>query len=298
MMIREPAFAGRFYADGADACRVSIDQCLRRAESPAMSGGRSIDADRLIGCVLPHAGWVYSGGVAARVLREFAERTHPQVFVIFGAIHVPDVGVPSIFDRGAWETPLGLVGIDDRLSERLMGQTGLLRADPHAHDHEHSIEVEIPFIQQLMPETLIVPIMVPPDGNAAALGRAVGRTCRSYGVRAAIACSTDLTHYGPSFGFTSHGVGADGVRWARDVNDRRMIDLMLAMEGERAVEEAITNRNACGGGAIAATLEACKAMGAQRATLLEHTTSDEIGRALLGQRGDRDSVGYAGLVFG
>jgi len=296
-MIREPVFAGRFYADGAAACEASVDECIRRAEAPAESQRGAIDRDRLIGCVLPHAGWVYSGGVAARVLRAFAGRKHPQVFVIFGAIHVPDVGAPSIFDRGAWETPLGLAGIDDRLSDRLMGQTGLLRADPHAHDHEHSIEVEIPFIQRLMPETLIVPIMVPPDGNAAALGRAVGRTCRSYGVRAAIACSTDLTHYGPGFAFTPKGVGAEGVLWAKEVNDRRIIELMLAMDGDKAVEESITQRNACGGGAIAATLEACKAMGAEEATLLEHTTSDEIGRSYLGQRGDRDSVGYAGLVF-
>jgi len=75
-----------------------------------------------------------------------------------------------------------------------------------------------------------------------------------------------------------------------------MIGLMLAMEGEKAVEEAVTNRNACGGGAIAATIEACKAAGAKRATLLDHATSYEIGTAL-GQRDARDSVGYAALTF-
>lgn len=296
MMIREPEFAGRFYADGESQCRAAVDECLRRAKAPAEVGDAAPQVDRLIGCVLPHAGWVYSGGVAARTLREFAERDHPQVFVIFGAIHVPGVGVPSIFERGAWETPLGLAQIDDRLADRLMGQSGLLRADPHAHDHEHSIEVEVPFIQQLLPDTLIVPIMVPVDSKAASLGKAVGRTCRSYGVRAAFACSTDLTHYGPSFGFIPRGAGPEGIQWAKAVNDRRMIDLMLSMQGDKAVEEAVTNRNACGGGAIAATLEACKALGAKTGTLLEHTTSDEIGRSF-GQAADRDSVGYAGIVF-
>ncbi len=295
-MIREPVFAGRFYADGEVECRAAIDACLRSAEDDVGKATAVTQRDRIVGCVLPHAGWMFSGAVAARTLREVAARQHPQVLVIFGAIHVPGVAVASIFERGAWETPLGLASIDDRLSERLMGQTGLLHSDPHAHDQEHSIEVEIPFVQHLLPDTLIVPIMVPADGQAASLGNAVGRACRSYGVRAAFACSTDLTHYGPSFGFTPQGVGEAGVHWAKEVNDRRMINLMLAMDGENAVEEAGRHRNACGSGAIAATLQACKALGADQATLLEHTTSCAVGKAL-GHRSDNDSVGYAGMIL-
>lgn len=295
-MIREPAFAGRFYAAGAGACRAAVADCVRRASNPPVVGEGATDADRVFGCVVPHAGWAYSGGVAARALGELAKRAHPDVLVVFGAIHVPGVGQPSVFERGAWETPLGLIQVDDRLAERLLGQTGLLRNDPHAHDGEHSIEVEVPLIQALLPETCIVPIMVPVDGHAAALGRAIGRTCRSYGVRAAFVCSTDLTHYGPSFGFASHGVGEDGLLWAKEVNDRRMIDLILAMEGEKAVEEAVTNRNACGGGAIAAAIEASKAMGSKRATLLEHATSYEIDLSI-GQGRAHDSVGYAAMAF-
>ncbi len=296
MMIREPEFAGRFYADGADACRAAVASCLRRATESVTDGAAVTDAERVIGCIVPHAGWAYSGAVAARALNEIAKRTHPDVLVIFGAVHVPRVTCASVFERGAWETPLGLIQIEERLADRLLGQNGLLRSDAHAHEHEHSIEVEVPLIQMSLPQTRIVPIMVPADANAAPLGRAIGRTCRAYGVRVAFVGSTDLTHYGPSFGFTPRGVGPDGLRWADEVNDRRMIALMQAMEGEKAVDESRANQNACGAGAIAATIEACRALGAKRATLLEHTTSERV-RPAQGDEVARDAVGYAALTF-
>ena len=295
MMIREPGFAGRFYAAGQERCLAEVEACLRRAEETPTEADLGA-VERIIGGIVPHAGWVYSGAVAARVMQEIAGRAHPQAIIVFGAIHVLHGARASLFPSGAWETPLGLAEIDDRLAERLHGQTGLIEIDPHAHDGEHSIEVEIPFIQHLLPETLAVPIMVPVNDKAAALGRAVGQTCRSYGVRSAFLCSTDLTHYGPSFGFSPKGVGSEGLSWAKDVNDRRMIDLMLAMRADDAVEEAVRNRNACGGGAIAATLAACEAYGAKRATLLEHTTSFEVGRGIMDEP-PRDAVGYAGIVI-
>lgn len=295
MMIREAEFAGRFYAASKPHCIESIEDCLRRAaDMPCGSDVTSLD--RIIGGVVPHAGWVFSGPVAVRVIEEIARRPHPQAVIVFGAIHVLHGGVPSIFPSGAWETPLGLARVDDRLCERLMGQTGLLAADPHAHEHEHSIEVEVPFIQHLLPDSLIVPIMVPVNDKAAALGAAVGRACRNYGVRPLFLCSTDLTHYGPGFRFTPQGLGESALQWSKEVNDRRMIDLMLEMRADDAVREAVTYRNACGGGAIAATLAACKAFGAERARLLNHTASHEVGRAMFNELSD-DTVGYAGLIF-
>lgn len=295
MMIREPAVAGRFYAGEPKACLTALEACLKQAaETPAETDVS--DAERLIGGVVPHAGWIFSGGVAARVIREIAVRPQPQAVVVFGAIHVLHGAVPTLFPSGAWQTPLGLAEVDARLADRLLGQTRLLENDPHAHEGEHSIEVEVPFLQHLLPDSLIVPIMVPVNEKAVALGGAVGRTCKSYGVDVVFLCSTDLTHYGPGFRFTPKGIGAEGLAWAKDVNDRRMIELMLAMRSQDAVEEAVTNRNACGGGAIAATLAACEAFGATRAMLLEHTTSHEVGRSFLDEP-QRDSVGYAGIVI-
>lgn len=296
MMIREPAVAGTFYARGPERCLAELRACLDRAAESSADQRAAALRDDVVGGIVPHAGWVCSGAVAARVVNEIAKRRPPSVVVLLGAVHGPHGSSATLFPSGAWETPLGLARIDARLTERLQGQTGLLEADPHAHDNEHSIEVVVPFIQHLLPDAAIVPIMVPANDKAAALGRAVGRTCKTYGVDAVFLGSTDLTHYGPSYGFTPRGVGPAGLAWAKDVNDRRMIDLILAMAHDKATREAAANHNACGGGAIAATIAACETYGATRATLLDHTTSYEVLSAIQDEP-PRDAVGYAGILF-
>lgn len=297
MLIREPSVAGTFYPDDRDRCAGELEACINAARARAASADAPALPDRIHGCIMPHAGWKFSGATAARSLLAVCERDLPQVVVVFGAIHIPHGKQPTCFDRGGWETPLGMVEVEQRLCERLMGQTGLLQADPHAHEGEHSIEVELPFIQELLGEVPFVPIMVQPDEQAATLGRSIGRTCRAYGVRALFVCSTDLTHYGPRFGFTPEGVGPDALQWSRDVNDKRMINLVRTMEAERVVDEALHNRNACGAGALAATIEACNACGAQTATLLEHRTSEDAA-AELGLAPSQDAVGYTSMVIG
>lgn len=329
MLIREPAVAGMFYPDEAPGCLKSVEQCVRRASDPVLRDDATVqgtlggearrdptrrvltpDASagrvgRILGGVVPHAGWVCSGAVAARVILHIAQRRAPEpgsikaqplTIVIFGAIHVPHGPRPSIYPSGAWRTPLGLATVDDALSDAFITQTRLLDAAPQAHRDEHSIEVEVPFIQHLLPDARILPIMTPPAEGAVELGAAVGEMCRAGGANVAFLASTDLTHYGPSYGFMPRGLGDDGLRWAKDVNDRRMIDLMLALRAESAVAEARANQNACGAGAIAATIAACRACGATRADLLEHTTSHEVLSAIRPER-PRDAVGYAGLIF-
>lgn len=296
MMIREAAMAGRFYAGDAEQCREEIATCLAKAHAPPMGAGLGERPKRVIGAVVPHAGWICSGAVAARVFDAVREARTPQVVVIFGAIHVQHGPRATIFPTGAWETPLGLAHIDERLSSRLHGQTGLLEVDPLAHENEHSIEVEVPFIQHLMPQAKIIPIMVPPGDHAAMLGSAVGRACKAFDADVLFVASTDLTHYGPRFGFAPRGVGPGGIAWARDVNDRRMIEAIKAMREEAIVPEARANLNACGAGAVAATIAACRALGASRAELLEHTTSHDVLRSI--EPDARDSVGYAGMLIG
>jgi len=297
VLIREPSVAGTFYPDDRDRCMKELDACIASARKRAARDDTPELPERIHGCIMPHAGWQFSGATAARSLLAVCERDLPQVVIVFGAIHIPHGKQPTCFDRGGWETPLGILEVEQRLCERLMGQTGLLQADPHAHEGEHSIEVELPFIQQLLGDIPFVPIMVQPDEQAAALGRSIGRTCRAYGVRALFICSTDLTHYGPRFDFAPEGVGPDGLQWARDINDKRMINLIRTMEAEHVVDEALHNRNACGAGALAATIEACQACGAQTATLLEHRTSEDAA-VELGLAPSQDAVGYASMVIG
>jgi len=199
-----------------------------------------------------------------------------------------------MFARGRWETPLGPVQIDTRLAERILGQTNLIVDDPYAHEDEHSLEVQAPFVRHLFPKARIVPLMVPAVVVAHEVGEAVARTLQAYDYDALIVGTTDLTHYGPHYGFMPMGIGPKGHEWAKD-NDKRFIELVRRMKGSKLVQEAGENRNACSSGAAAATVAAVTALGATEGVLLDHFSSSEVSRQSLFDKSD--SVGYAGIVF-
>ncbi len=291
MMIREPVQAGRFYAATAEQCRDDLRACLPRRDElgplPAVVHGG----------IVPHAGWMCSGAVAARTFAAIAERRTPATVVVFGAVHWPMRSDAAVFGRGAWASPLGTIGIDERLAERVLGICPLVRDEPYAHEREHSIEVQVPFVQHFFPQARLLPIMVLPGPHAHEIGRAVARAAKDSDTDAVFLGSTDLTHYGPGYGMLSHGIGLPGLRWAKEYNDQRMIDLIVAMKEEAVVAEARAHQNACGAGAVAAAIAACRECGATTARVLEHTTSAEVlGELRMGS--PVDAVGYAAIVFG
>ena len=286
MIIREPVVAGQFYPAGADRCRKELLQLLEQ-KSPAFEPHK-----RLIGGLVPHAGWSCSGAVAAKVFRVLATATSPDIVVLFGTAHRHSGERAAMFSTGRWETPLGPIEIDNRLTERILGHTNLIADDPYAHEGEHSLEVQMPFVKHVFPDARVVPIVVPPVETADEVGEAVARTLKVYKYDALVIGTTDLTHYGPSYGFTPRGIGAKGNAWAKVENDRRFIDLVCSLRGKEVVPEAANRKNACGSGAVAATLGAVVAFGATEGTLLDHTTSAEV---LPGEQSD--SVGYAAIVF-
>jgi len=290
MMIREPVVAGQFYPAGAKACRAQLAQLLNEGSSNAAF-------DRpIVGGLVPHAGWMCSGVVAARVFNAIAAARSPEVIVLFGGVHRYRGKQAAMFGSGRWETPLGPVDVDSRLAERILGHTNQIVDDPYAHEDEHSLEVQMPFVRYLFPDVKVVPIMVPIVKTAAEIGEAVGRTLKSYNYDALIVGTTDLTHYGPRYNFIPQGIGAKANVWAKEDNDRRFIDLVCDLRATELVPEAASRRNACNSGAAAATIAASAALGATAGLLLQHTTSSEV---LGGQmpEAQSDSVGYAGIVF-
>lgn len=294
MVARAPAVAGQFYPAAREECRAAIEECLAEAwrvtETTLPAGFRAV------GGVVPHAGWICSGAVAGEVIALLADRAAPETFVVFGAVHRRMGVAAAAYDGEAWGSPLGEMPIDVELIEALAGQPQLVALDADIHDLEHSIEVEVPFIQYLAPDARLLPVMVPPTAAAALVGRAVADAASQVGRKVAFLGSTDLTHYGPRYGFVPHGIGAEGLRWAKEVNDRRMLDLMARFRVEEIVREAAASRNACGGGAITATMAACQAAGATEGRILRHTSSSEVLRSRYGDM--EDAVGYAGVVFG
>lgn len=287
-MRRRNAVAGRFYPSSRAECERQLAECVRfdasavKLEEPAAGG------------IVPHAGWVFSGPTAGKVFAAIRECGKPETFVLFGATHRFGMGRPSIMIEGTWETPIGDVEVDHRIAnEILRGAGDELENNPRAHEGEHSIEVQVPFIRYLFPEARIVPVSAPPGEDSIKVGSLVGEVMKREGGAVVAVGSTDLTHYGAEYGFAPKGTGDKALKWVREENDRRMVDLITGLKVDDVLDEERKNRNACGAGAVAATLAAVLAAGRKRGVLLEYTTSHDV----MPERGATMFVGYAGVVF-
>ncbi len=291
MRTRKPIVAGQFYPAQHDSCIHEINECLdARVLSEPLP-------ETIVAGIVPHAGWTFSGSLAALVfsaIRQQHDKIH--TFVIFGAAHGYFGASPAVCDRGVWETPLGEAAVDEVLAEAILS-TGTAVNDCDAHLCEHSIEVQVPFIQYLFAGARILPILVPPTAAALPLGESLGEII-SREEQKKIVCigSTDLTHYGPRYGFTPYGTDKKALEWAQNVNDKKFIDLALKLEPEQLLTGAAENGNACGPGAAAAAVAAAKKLGSQRGILLAQTTSNEVMLERMGTT-SADAVGYAAIVF-
>ena len=301
MELRNPAVAGHFYPDASEDCREEIESLLSISapgQTAASLPSPWPDNVEPVGGIVPHAGWICSGALAGQVLRSLVARPdagRPETVVLFGAAHRPASAMAALFSRGAWETPLGSMEIDEDLASAILGASDEVEDDPDAHRLEHSIEVQLPILRYLAPEIRILPILVPHVAPAPVVGRVVAEQAAMIGRRVVLVGSTDLTHYGPRYGFLPKGSGPQGLSWAKDVNDRRILDLICRMDADQVGPEARQHQNACGSGAVAATIAACRRTGAVRGLVLRHTTSAEVLGGRFGPMSD--AVGYAGVVF-
>lgn len=269
MKIREPAVAGKFYPGDGSALAKELELLVR----PYSNSARG----RTIACMVPHAGYVYSGGVAAAV---FASLELPERIVVLGPRHYPRGSNLAINLRGAWRTPLGLAQIDESLAAALRSECAALEEDEVAHSREHSLEVEIPFLQTLSPNFRFVPIAIGTleYGLLSDLGEALARVTGQSEAPVLIVASSDMNHYEP-----------DDVTREKD---GRAIERLQALDARGLLDtvrsEGITM---CGVGPAVAALIAAKALGATRGELVKYATSGDA-------FGDRDEVvGYAGMIF-
>ncbi|OHB59239.1 MAG: AmmeMemoRadiSam system protein B [Planctomycetes bacterium RBG_13_44_8b] len=293
MAARKAIVAGQFYPGTDKRCRAEIADCL--AQRP-LSGVQL--PEKIVAGIVPHAGWTFSGDLAGMVFAAIAEvEKKVDTFVIFGAVHSYFGSRAAVYDSGAWLTPMGEIKIDEELAWALIKESPAAEANADAHLYEHSIEVQIPFIQYLFADAKIVPIMTPPAEYVIELGADVAE-CIKAATDKKIVCigSTDLTHYGPGYGFNPKGNGQAGIKWAKDVNDRAFIDFALAMRAEEVLSGSLEKQNACGPGAAAATITAAKTLGKTKGVLLAHTHSNEVAERKLGRAGS-ESVGYAAIIY-
>jgi MEMO1 family protein len=269
-ILRRPAVAGRFYPADRDDLRAEVLSYLSQANSKTQTPLRAL------GCIAPHAGYMYSGHVAGAV---FARVKVPKRCIVMCPNHTGVGPALAIMSEGAWQTPLGEVAIDAQLAAALKDRFPALQEDSAAHRAEHAAEVELPFLLLRQPDLKFVPI---------ALGTGQFEILEQLGIALAdiiaaqvdpvlIVASSDMNHY-----------ESDAVT---RVKDRSAIEPMLRLDA-RALYDAVTQQHIsmCGFGPAVAMLTAAKKLGATSAELVKYATSGEVS-------GDRDLVvGYAGIV--
>lgn len=301
--------AGRFYPADPGQCRQAARALLQgltpggggsfQPPVPTGGAGQSPGLRQLVGAIVPHAGWVCSGTIAGESIRALADSGPPPgVVVVFGAVHTPvRVDFAALDVHDAWRVPGGDTPVDPELGARLAEQPGgLFAVEERLHRHEHAVEVELPLIQAAWPDAALLPVEVPLIDAAPQIGRRTAEVVRARGLRPVFLASSDLTHYGPAYDFAPAGIGLEGLAWAKR-NDRRLLDRVEAMDVDGIVSEVRGRLNACGGGAIAAMLAACREYGARSAEVLRHANSYETLCGFAPQRPD-DAVGYAAVVVG
>jgi MEMO1 family protein len=305
---RPPAFAGLFYPDDARRCAQMAGAFVRAGD--AASSDDASDATPL-GGIVPHAGWVCSGAVAGLTIGALARQRQaqgigaPRVVVLFGAIHtpLPIEDVAALDSYASWSLPGAASAVAPELRTKLCRESRrpeLFRTDDRFHRREHAIEVELPLVRAAWPGAAILPVEVPLCDAAVEVGVETARRVASMGLTGrdvVFLASSDLTHYGPAYRFVPAGVGFSGLAWARD-NDRRLLERIERFEVEQVVGHVRDTYSACGGGAIAATLAACRELGARGARTLRQTNSYEVLSAAGHRDSPDDAVGYASVVIG
>jgi len=282
-MARQPAVAGQFYPGDAKTLTTMVDSMLAGAEVPAISG-------RLVGIQVPHAGYPFSGPTAAhafKLLQAWGQSPGPGSdtgnrslsVVMLGTSHHVMLDKAAVYSSGSWHTPLGDVAIDGQLAKAILAQDKFLADMPEAHAREHSIEVEVPFLQRVLGSFKIVPIMLlqPSFEQCERVGKAIAKAAK--GKKVLLLASSDLYH-GDSY---------------EDANRIDGVTVGLMAKFDPQAFHTAYERNeaqACGGNAITAMMVAAREMGADTAVVLAQTNSNDV----TGERGGY-CVGYSAVAF-
>ena len=266
-MIREAAVAGQFYPGWPEELKETIGYMTSHEKAKTSA----------VGVVSPHAGYIYSGRVAGAV---FSRIKFTDTFILIGPNHRGGGKPFSITTAGRWKTPLGEAGINAGLAGAILKASGNLESDSLAHLYEHSLEVQVPFLQYFRPGVKIVPILLSharPEVYEE-IGRAVVKGLRESGEEAVIVASSDMTHYEP--------------HEKAKAKDRLAIDAILELDAEELAGRISKHQiSMCGYAPVISLITAARELGAKKAELVSYQTSGD-------SSGDYSSVvGYAGIII-
>ncbi len=279
--IRRPTVAGQFYEGDAEALRAQIKNCFLNELGPKKLPNVNLDIHprNIVGLICPHAGYMYSGPVAASAFYELALDGKPDTVVLMGPNHTGYGSVLSLMREGVWRTPLGDIEINTEMANKITDETSVIGVDELAHRYEHSIEVQLPFLQFLYGNAFkIVPIcfLMQDYDSAVEVGRTLAEALDA--TNTVVIASSDMTHYEPAK--------------TAAAKDQAALKAVTNMDAKRFYETVETrNITACGYAPITALITYAKRVNAKEAELLNYHNSGDI-------TGDYSSVvGYAAVSF-
>jgi AmmeMemoRadiSam system protein B len=278
--IRHPTQAGAFYERNPESLKEQIEACFQHKFGPGKTPQvPKTGARRIVGLVCPHAGYMFSGPVAANAYYALSTDGKPDIAVIFGPNHTGYGSALATMNEGFWRTPLGDVEIDGETANQIARESGIVDVDDSAHQFEHSIEVQLPFLQYLYGSRFkFVPVcfLMQDLSSSKEVGQAVAKVLAKK--NAVIIASSDMTHYEP--------------QERASKGDRLALEAVEAMDEDKFYSTVETHGiSACGYGPITALITASKLLGAKEARLLCYKTSGDI-------VGDYSRVvGYAAVSF-
>ena len=278
--IRRPTQAGSFYEEDAESLKTQIENCFLHEFGPMQLPRVNANGPReIVGLICPHAGYMYSGHVAANAYYELAQDGKPSTVVILGPNHTGYGSAIALMNEGFWRTPLGDVEIDGETANRIVKETRLVDVDDLAHRFEHSIEVQLPFLQYLYGSDFkFVPICFQMQDleSAVEVGKALAEVLANK--NAAVIASSDMTHYEPQRNAAAKDMAA--LKAVEAMDEKRFYSIIETQ-----------NVTACGYGPIAAVIATAKVLGVKEAKLLCYKSSGDV-------TGDYSSVvGYAAVSF-
>lgn len=274
-MIRAPVVAGQFYPDDKEDLKKMIRTCLESKFGP---GTEKQDEQKIFGVIVPHAGYVYSGPTACHCFKAISHQ-NPELAIVIGPNHYGIGSDAATMTDSKWLTPLGLVQVDTESAEQVAKKSKIIEIDAYSHSQDHSLEVQVPMLQTfLSSEFKILPIILRAQDleTAQDVGNAVYKIAQKQ--NSIIIGSSDFTHYEEnSFAHSQ---------------DKALIEPILELDVERFYDVLREKRvTACGYGAIASTMIACKKLGATKGELLSYSTSGDVS-------GNNSSVvGYGAIKF-
>ncbi|HEX9320200.1 MAG TPA: AmmeMemoRadiSam system protein B [Nitrososphaeraceae archaeon] len=274
---RKPAVSGLFYPDSSEDLSKTINSLFLDPKFGPGEVPPSNQRRRIFGIVAPHAGYFYSGAIAANAFYEISSSNFDTVIII-GPNHYGIGSDVAIMKEGSWITPLGRSDIDANLASEVLNHCEIVEFDSLAHSRDHCIEVQLPFVQFINKSAAILPIILKKQdkNTSAGLGQCLGKVIKNRNVM--LIASSDLTHYEPN--------------QRAHTKDAELISSILSMNISEFYSVLESSRvSACGYGAIAAVMFAAKAIGSTSGKLLRYATSGDVA-------GDLASVvGYSSILF-